>query len=479
MIRNIIPDIFKSPLIKGGSIITFGNVTEYVLRFIRNIILVRILAPEHFGLIATTLAIVGTCEIIGEVGIRQAVVQNKKGAGSSFLNIAFWLSVIRSSGLFLILFFATPMIANFYQQPQLQAILRVAAVVIFLRGLVSPGLYVLQKNMKFLRWVMVMQGAALIGVLTAILSAFILRNVWALVLAYVTEALVLCILSYSLCPFMPSFRINFKDGKELLTFARNMFGIPFFTFIFLKGDIFVIGKMLSMEQLGIYSLAKSLAELPMLFLTKVITTVILPVFSKIQDDKERLWTEMIKVTRVMVFVGIPLFTFLAIYSKPVLTLIYGQKYALVALPFSIICFYSLFRTLGTIFMQVFLSIGKPQFQRTSAIIRAVVMMSLIYIFIKMYGLTGASLVLLIAVWTSFLLQINYIKKTIGFNMRQYFGSWWQGIVVSIILTIPSINYLLFFSRSFTQDFVIGIIIFSTAFIIGIFKFNVLSVRSNI
>ena len=91
----------KGKFAKGGLVLTGSSFIENSIRLLRNVILTRLLAPESFGLMATIIALVNLFTAITEVGIRQAVIQNREGESNNFLNIAWWLSVLRGGLLFL------------------------------------------------------------------------------------------------------------------------------------------------------------------------------------------------------------------------------------------------------------------------------------------------------------------------------------------------------------------------------------------
>ena len=268
---------------RGGSILMAGSFVENGLRFIRNIILARLLAPEAFGLMATVLASVAVIEAFSEVGLRQSVIQNKNGSKEGFLNITWWIASVRGFALFAIGFFAAPFICDFYGKPESVLLIRTGFLAILFNGFLSPKVHVLEKEMRFKNWVFLMQGAGVLGVLITVMSALMLMNVWALVIGFVAESCIRSLSSFLFFPIIPRLNFNQVFLKDIIDFSKRIFGLPILMMIFSQADIFVIGKVLSLEQLGIYSLARSLAELPNTFLSKIINPIVLPAFSSIQD----------------------------------------------------------------------------------------------------------------------------------------------------------------------------------------------------
>ena len=455
--------------VHGGVILTTGSLVENASRFIRNIILARLLAPEAFGLIATALAAVAVMEAFSEVGLRQSVIQHKDGDKREFLNIIWWLSSLRGLIFYGIGYFTAPLICDFYNNPELLLILRTVFLVILFKGLISPRVHALEKNFQFPRWVIIMQGSGFLGVLIAIVSAFFLYNVWALILGYIAEALILCVLSFMLCPFKPQFKVDSAYLPDILRFARRMFGIPILTMLFIRTDIFVIGKVLTLGHLGMYSLARNLADLPNAFLSRIIHPLVLPALSSIQDDKDKLKDTLLIMTRVTATFGVPLIAFFAVFSRPILSLVYGSQYSAVAIPFGILCIYAIIFLSSTFIMNLYIATGKPHIHRTSAIVRTFLFLLIIYPATKGFGLTGASSALLIGMCSSLAVQLIYLKKLVNLRLYEYFHCWLRGLIFSLVVIIPGISFIAVFSFQGIGPILIGVLSCFIAWTLGAYK----------
>ena len=450
---------------------TAGSLVDNILRFVRNIILARLLAPDAFGLMATVIAIVAVMETFTSVGLRQSVIQNKKGADEDFLNVVWWFSSLRGLILYGIAYLAAPFISGFYKIPASTEILRIGSLVILLNGFISPRIHVLEKELGFKNWVILMQGSGIIGVIVGIVSAFFLRNVWALLLAYLTEAFLRVTMSFLLCPIKPQLKINKVYAYDIMRFSQRMFGLPFLILLYAQTDTFVIGKTLSFEALGMYTLAKSLSEAPSTFFSMAINPLILPVLSLIQDDKNRLRHTILYLTRITAIFGIPFFAFLITFAQPILSLAYGEIYKRVAIPFSILCVCAFFIILASLIMQMFFAIGQPNIQRTASIVRTIVFLLLIYPATKTFGLIGASLTVLIATSSSLAIQIICIHKLINLKWTEYLYSLTTGVKLSSIIVIPGIFINMLVQPNSMIAISIGVLFWLVSLSIGV---NILS-----
>ena len=441
-IRQLNTQTLLSRCIRAGSILTVGSLTENLLRFIRNIILVRLLAPDAFGLMATIMATVAAAEAFAEVGLTQSIIQNKKGADKEFLNVIWWFSAFRGIILYIIAFFAAPFIAVFLNKPEATLIMRIALIVILFRGLISPNIYLLQKELKFTQWVLLTQSASILGIIIAVISAFFFRNVWALVLGYVAEAFLIFLFSYVFYPLMPKAQLNLSQARDIMRFSRKVFGLPILMVLYSQVDNFVIGKVLSLSTLGLYYLARSLADMSTTIFSKI-SVVFLPAFSLIQDDINKLKNSLLKLTEIVATFGLPFFTFLIVYARPILTLVYSPEHSSIAIPFSICCIFSFWYILSILITNVAFATGNPDQFRTASLVRTIVFLIILYPATKYFGLIGAALSALFSQSLAIIIQVQYLKSLLNIHVLEYSGCFAKGIKYSLIVLIPGIVFTIF------------------------------------
>jgi lipopolysaccharide exporter len=432
------PESLLGKIGRGGGLLGLGSIVDQAGRFLRNIILARLLAPEAFGLMATIMASIAAIEAVAEVGFRQSVIQNKKGADEEFLNVIWWLSLGRSFLLYAIAFSSAAYLAGYYGRQDSADALRFGFLLILLNGTMNPKVYVLEKEFHFKRWVVLMQGSSILGIIVCIGLTFHMRNVWALIMGFLTEALARNVLSYAACPFKPRFAIDRESLMSVKKFSKGMFGLPVLAMIFMQLDVFVIGKVLSFSLLGMYILAKNLAEMPNNFVAKIVLPVTLPAFSMLQDDNEKLKQSLLLATKICAAIWIPLFVFLIVYSKHILLIIYGSRYAEVAVPFGLLCVCSVFYMFGLLMMQVFMAVGRPNLQRTASIVRVLALVVSIYPFTLWYGLNGVSFSILLAMILFLITSLYYLLKIIHASLSEYFRTWLPGGIISLIILFPGV-----------------------------------------
>lgn len=436
----------KARVARGGLWLGAGSSFEQLSRLLRNMILTRILAPEAFGLMAIVLAVNAAFESFTQVGIKEAIIQNPDGRDRTYLNGAWWFAFARGLALYLIVFACAPWIANFYGNPELVLMMRVAFLVLLFNGIMSSEAYVAIKQMKFKRWVIIFHGGGVLGIVTAVLMAFIIKNVWALVIGFSVEGIARCILSYIICPFFPGINFDREKLRSLLKFAKGMIGLPILTFIFMRADVFVIGKLCPMSELGLYSMAAMIAWAPFQFISSITGRIMMPAFSEKQSNNEWINKWTLKITSMIATMGFPLLCFVIFYGRDVLTLVYGTRYGSVSIPFAIIFATALMRTSSLPIATVYMMSGRPELQRLFTGIRAILMVAFIFPATKWFGVNGAATAGLVSMLIGFLLQVRRMHEITGLDIRQYYRIFFHVLCISTCVII-----LWVFTRSLSSS----------------------------
>ena len=314
-------DTLRARLLRGGAWLGSGSFLEQGVRFGRNMLLARLLLPEVLGTMAIVLSAGVAVDSFTEIGVREAIIQNPRGHDPEFMNSAWWISFARALALYLLLFVSAPFIAGFYGNPQLQPLLRLALLSLLFTGANSPAAYTAIKGMRFKRWAAINHGGAIAGVLLTVGLAVWWRNVWALAIGFAAESLFRMLLSYAICPFVPRFPVSRACVREVLGFSRRAVGLPFLSFIFVRADVFVIGKLFAPALLGLYSMSINVAQVPTAFVMNLLSQLLLPTFSGLQADHRRLNDALLRVTSLIACLGAPGVVFAAFSGGQILRLV--------------------------------------------------------------------------------------------------------------------------------------------------------------
>lgn len=420
-------------ILRGGSVLAAGTLVERLARFGRNMVLTRIIAPDQFGLMAIVLATIALFEAITEVGVSQAVIQNRRGKLPEFLNVAWWINTVRGLAIFVIAAPLSPLIADFYSEPTLAPILVVAFSSMVFAGMTSPKVYALQRQFRFGESVAITQGAGLLGTGLTLVLGMVWQNVWALVIGTVFEAFVRFVLSFVLCPIRPSLRIDKQSRRELFAFTKGMMGLAFMTFLVSQADIFVLGRVASTQVLGLYSMAVTLAMFPQSLFAKIVQPLVVPILTAFQDSIEQMRAAYLRLERLVWLFGLPMAATMTVAAEPLLTVVYGLPYAAVAVPFGVIAFYSVVYMASMVSFSVYLAMARPELQRSFTLLRALLLVASIYPLSVTFGPVGAASSVLGALVLAMLLQVRNLKRVIGLGFVEYLGTLRAGVLAGLVV----------------------------------------------
>jgi len=375
-----------------------------------------------------------------DVGAREALIQNPKGEEESHVTAAFWMTASRALFLYLLIYILAPTASMFYGNADLATLARVVSLSVLFDGLISPRAYVAMKTMKFWKWAAVNNGGGILGVITAIALGVYMRDVWALAIGFCAENAARCVLSYSICPYRPRLP-RFEAIRDLLRFSKGLIGLVLFNFVFMRTDVFVIGKLYSPAELGLYSMAVYLIQTPAGFVVNVMNQTLLPAMSRVQSDNVRLNRILLQLTEATVWIGLPATVFAVFCAHSLLTVAYGPRYGSASIALGLACCAALLNILNNQITQAFYAKGLPQLHRRSVGIMAVAALMMVYPLVKLLGAWGGQLACLIAIIVGYSLQVERIRGVTGLKISQY----WHVFPIPVCTSIGIAVLWAFFS----------------------------------
>lgn len=432
---------------KGSFWLLMFRIFSQGFGFIRTIILARLLAPADFGLFGITLLAVSFLETFSQSGFQSALI-HKKGDINSYLDTSFIVQALRGFLIALILFVSAPYIAIFFEANGAEPILRVIAIAIFIQGLTNVATIYLQKELEFKKYFFYQVSGTLADIIVSIILAIIFANVWALVAGYMAGIIVRCIVSYMIYFYIPKFRLDIKKAKELMGYGKWVFGTNVIGFFMAQVDSFFVAKLSGVASLGFYQVAY---KIPSILGLEVLAGATFPAYSKIQDDIVKLREAYLKITKIFAMLLMPMAVGIYILIPRFIILFLGDKWLPVLWPMRILSLSALVWTMAVVSDYMFLAIGKPYIQARWSAVRLLILVILLYPFIKMYDLTGASMVVLIGSLFSAtgltLEAIRIIKCSLGqyiYNIIFLFiNAIFMGILVYALISVIGYGILSF------------------------------------
>lgn len=234
---------------------------QWTLRFIGLVsvfILARLLAPEDFGIIGLAVAALALVELLGAIGLRQALLRIGEPT-REHLDTAWTLQLIIFGAMGIATLVSAPFVARFYEQPALAPVLAVLSLRFFTLGLTNIGIIQFDRNLEFGRDLRMRIGSRLAAFAATVTAAFILQNYWALVVGLVCQQAFFAAASYLAHPFRP--RLSLSRRAELLGTSIWIFVNALAQTVQMQIERLVLGRFGSAHLVGLYSVSKDLSDI--------------------------------------------------------------------------------------------------------------------------------------------------------------------------------------------------------------------------
>ena len=279
-----------------GTVFTVGVYgASQLIRLVSSLLLARILMPDAFGLMALVNAFMQGMEMLTDLGVGANIIQSPKGQERGFLRTAWTVQILRCALLWGVsVVMARPVAAFFAVQDsrcaELESILPVAAVSILVAGFNSTSMSVLSKRLQFgsIVWLQLTPQVVCL-VVTLLWANAYAPNAWAVVSGGIAASLARCGLSHALNP-LESDRLGWDGAvvRQLCNFGMWTLLSSTVAFVSQQGDRFALARLMSLEELGLYSLAMVFARVAMNIVSRVSSGVIFPILAGAQNDHARL-----------------------------------------------------------------------------------------------------------------------------------------------------------------------------------------------
>lgn len=416
---------------RGSLWLLTGSTAQESLRLLRNILLTRILAPADFGAMAIVMAFTQLFESVTEVGIGEAVVQDVEGARPTYLNAAWIVSAARGIAMWAAGMALAGPIAAFYRQPELLSMLRIAFTYLLLRGLMSIRTYVALKRMRMQTYVGIMNGAGIMSLVLTIVLGYQLRTGMALAYGLALEGAFTLVLSYVLSPYLPRLEFKKEHTRSLMSFVKGYAGMPILTFLFLRADVFVIGRVLTPEETGLYAMAAALGSGFAVLVSKVVLPIFIPVFSEIKSDRQRVEKAITNLNAIIPLVAFPVVALSIVFGGDILSVVYTDEYRDVGVCLAILVYVNVMRIANMPVASVYVAFGKPEYQRLYVLVRVMIVAATIYPLVATAGLLGGAISLALATTVAHVVQSVTLRRVLDVSTVRYLSAYLVGACVSV------------------------------------------------
>lgn len=370
------------------SVLNFGS--GQAMRLMSNLILTRILSPDDFGLMALVTSFMIGLAMFSDVGFGTSIMQSKRGDDPDFLDTAWTLKILRGFLLFIMAAALAWPLAQFYKTPEFAVIFPATAISLLIGGFLPTRMDTAARHMAIGRLTVLELINQALGMIITIIAALILKSVWALVIGNVLGAAVqLLMYRWFLPGHRNRFRMELAARSEILHFGKWIFLSTICGFMLFQGDRIILGRELSMTQLGIYNIGLFLATVPAILGAGIGGKVFIPMYrDHPAGESARNYRILSKARSLLSVMLLGTAALLALIGPSIVGFLYDARYAMAGGILVAIACIQLVQVIPLSYDYSALAAGDSRGFFLMQSSRAVIYITLVLIGTVMWGLAG-------------------------------------------------------------------------------------------
>jgi len=376
---------------RSSTWIVGGYGGSQLIRLGSNLIVTRLLFPEAFGLMAIILVFMMGLAMFSDVGVSPAIQQNKRGDEPGFLDTAWTIQVFRGVMLWLATCALAGPISWFYAEPILAQMIPVAGLSLLVTGLNPTRVHSAGRHLQIGRLTLLEMASQVIGVIVMVALAWQFRSVWALVAGMLTTSVAKLLLTHFLLEgHRNRFRWEASAGKDLIHFGKWIFLSTICGFLVNQGDRAILGKYLTADLLGIYSIGYFLASFPLQLGNMVVSRVLIPLYREKPPGASRGNFLRLRKMRFLVTGGLMVLTLVLAWVGPELVnFLYDPRYVAAGGIVVLISFIGMLQIIVLTYSQAALAAGDSRRFCYLVAMRALIQTVFFLVGVELAGLPGA------------------------------------------------------------------------------------------
>lgn len=421
----------SSSKIVTGMIWRFGEkITAQVVSFVVSIVLARLLLPNDYGVVAIVNVFIAIVEIFVTSGLGTSLIQ-KKDADDIDFSTVFWCNIVLSVGLYIIVFFLSPIIASFYDMPLLTPVLRVFSLRLPISAVNSIQNAYVSRKMDFRKFFFATLIGTIISAIVGIIMAYMGFGVWSLIAQYLTNAIIDTIVLFIIIQWRPHLVFSIERARPLIKYGWKILASDLIGTIFNQLNSFIIGKKYTSADLAYYTQGKKIPDLVNNNIGATLNAVLFPAMS-LSADKEEIKQIRRKSLMMMEYILFPImFGIMAIADKMVVVLMTDKW--IFAVPYiRITCLSAVIGVLGTTLIQEIKAIGRSDVTLKMELLKKPVFLVIAFVAMH-FGVWVIAWTLVINEIIAFCFNVYPVKKYIGFDIKTHIIDALPTLLMSIVM----------------------------------------------
>jgi PST family polysaccharide transporter len=434
----------KERSVRGGAVTMTAQVIKFLLYTGSVAVLGRLLTPQDYGLVAMVTAITGFVTLFKDMGLSMATIQ-KAEVNHSQVSTLFWINVVVSIALALILAVLAPIISWFYSEPRLTLIALALAGTFIFSGLTVQHQALLRRQMRFTALAAIEIGSMGIGITIGIVLAWYGAGYWALVGLPAATALSNVVLVWVFCEWRPGLPVRRAGILPMIMFGGHLTGFGIVNYFARNFDNILLGRFYGADVLGLYSRAYNIMMLPINQIRNPLNSVAIPALSHIQNEPTRYKRYYIKLVTLIAFITMPLMVFLFVCAGEIIGLLLGSKWSGAISIFKVLSVVAFIQPVWGTIGPVLVSLGQSKRYFTFGVMNSIIMV-ISFILGLPWGAIGVAVAYTIATYVLLVPTLWYCFRRSPISITDFFSAISRPAVASVIMGL-----VIFLTRWYLAD----------------------------
>ena len=403
-----------------------------ILGFVSTFVLVRLLAPTDFGLIMLATTFTDAVDALSTVGIQDAIVR-ERAPDRAFYDTAFTMNAIRAVAMGAVIGAAAWPVAAFFSEPKLASVLAALALMTAMGAAENVRVVDFRREMAFQQEFKLFLLPRLAAILSCIAAAAVWHSYWALVVGLMTNRLLQLALGYLLCPYQP--RLHLGEWRKIIGFSAWTWLSSLAALVRDRSDNIVIGRMLGVTQIGLFSVGAELAALPTTELVSPLCRVLFPNFTKLRSaggDLANLYLQTIEIT---VVITMPAGVGISLIARPLIAFVFGSQWSASAPIVAVLAIAGTLKAISLISGTLFAALGLLTANFRIIVATALVRLALLLLLVQTFGLVGAAIAILLSVVVEEGMFLVAAARELGFPALELPRRIWRSLAASAVMAV--------------------------------------------
>ncbi len=361
---------FKQRVLSGLKWTASMRLLSQVASWLVTLIVIRLLAPSDYGLLALAQLLIGLATLLNQIGLTPALIQART-LPEHILRSVFGFVLASNAVLYAAVYVAAPRFAEVYGSPDLVPVIRVLGLQLLIGGIGAVPTALATRDMAFKHLSVIGLVATIVGSALSLIIAVMDGGVWALVSASLASALCQTIGIFVVTRFWMRPSLATRGMGSLFSFGAWTSGGRLAWYFAESADELIIGKAFGSALLGSYNVAKNLASLPMFRVMDIVNQVTFPAYSRLEGDQVKALSYFLKSVWLGMLLFCPICWGFAAVSPLFTTVIMGEQWQDATFALHLLALSIPLQALSSLLTPVVQALGRPDLTFRNSLARLV------------------------------------------------------------------------------------------------------------